>query len=60
MKAIILERDSRNGAYADVIDACAALKKEYGSATNAAAMLIRSSPLFRRAMRELRRRRGAK
>lgn len=57
MKTLNIDRVQRGGAYNDILDACHALRDEYGSATNAAANMIRTSPVFRRAMRELAKRR---
>jgi hypothetical protein len=55
--AIILERRTGNGKYSDVIDVCDELgRNEYGSAVNAAAVLIRQSPKFTDTLNKIRER----
>jgi hypothetical protein len=44
---VAIDRRTGNGKYDDVLDACEALAAgDYGSAANAACVMIRQSPLF--------------
>lgn len=57
---LFIDRDSAGGKYADVIDVCEHLGNErYGSATNAAAQLIRQAPEFAEAQKAVHRRKKA-
>lgn len=55
INSILLDREAGNGKYADVIDVATRLGNgSYGSATNALAVMVRQSRLFKEAMAEIR------
>ena len=54
MLAITIDRQTGHGKYADVLDAADELARgDYGSATNAIAVMVRQSDLYREAIAKL-------
>ena len=53
---VTIDRRSRKGAYADILDAAQQMAGgDYGSATNAIAVMVRQSPHYSVAMERLKR-----
>ena len=53
-RSITIDREQRNGAYGDIIDAAMHLANgDYGSGVNAIAVMVRQSPLFKQAQDEM-------
>ncbi len=53
LSMIQLDRESANGRYARILDVLDVLKVECGSASNAAAVCIRGSARYKRALKSL-------
>jgi hypothetical protein len=54
IRSVVIERETGNGKHSDVLDVCEALAAgDYGSAANAACVMIRQSPLFQEAIAKL-------
>lgn len=56
LRTVTIDRRSRNGAYSDILDAAQVLAGgDYGSATNAIAVMVRQSPHYHSAISQLNR-----
>ncbi len=51
IQSIVIDRNTKDGEYATIVDVCEFLAADkLGSATNAAAVMMRSSPLFKKTL----------
>jgi len=48
LTTVNITRDQRHGAYGDILDFLSEMAGTYGSATNAAAVLLRKTPEYRK------------
>lgn len=51
--AITIQRGRKGGAYDDILTVAQSIERDYGSATNAIAVMVRQSPLYQEAAAKL-------